>query len=406
MNVHGRRNLAILALTLVVVMLGFGMVIPVFPFLIDELGGSGRELGILVALYSVAQLVFAPIWGGLSDRVGRKPILLVGMVGNTATLLLFGLATQMWMLVTARVLSGLLSCATLPAALAYVGDCTSEEERAGGIGQLGGALALGVILGPGLGGWLAGESLSRPFFFAAALSLVSTLLVVTLLPESLPPRARRPARASAGFVRPAALRAGLGGPMGFLFALAFLVAFGSMNFQAIFGMYGMERLALDPKQVGTVLVVVGLTSAVMQGLLTGPVTRRWGEETVIKAALLTNAAGFLVLLLATSYATALLTTGVYVLSHALLRPSVQALTSARASGGQGTAMGLNSAFMSLGQIAGPIWAGFAFDANPALPYASGAAVMLVGFAASLRRLRPAKAVGPDPGAAAERAMVG
>jgi MFS transporter, DHA1 family, multidrug resistance protein len=387
MRTHGRRHIAILALTLVAVMLGFGMVIPVFPFLITRLGGSGGEFGLLVAIYSIAQLAFAPLWGSLSDRHGRKPILLVGMVGNTASLVLFGLASEIWMLFAARTLSGILSCATLPAAMAYVGDCTDEKDRAAGIGQLGGALALGMILGPGLGGWLAGDSLVAPFFVAAALSLASTLLIFLFLPESLAPTDRRPGDEHVSLVNIGELREALRGPIGFLLVLAFLVAFGAMNFQAIFGLYGMQQLGLDPEQIGTVLVVVGLVSAVVQGILTGPAGRRFGEGAVIRASLLTNAIGFLVLLLATSYATVLVTTGVYVLSHALLRPSVQALTSERASGGQGAAMGLNSAFMSLGQIAGPIWAGFAFDVHPSLPYMSGAVVMLIAFVAAVRCLR-------------------
>jgi len=162
-----------------------------------------------------------------------------------------------------------------------------------------------------------------------------------------------------------------------------VVSFGATNFQAIFGLYALAKFELNPQQVGTVLVVASLTSAVLQGLLTGPVTRRWGEAAVIKTTLLTNAVGFLVLLLANSYATALLTSGVYILSHALLRPSIQALTSRRADADQGAAMGLNSSFMSLGQIAGPLWAGTVFDMNITYPYLSGAAIMLVGFLVSL-----------------------
>jgi DHA1 family multidrug resistance protein-like MFS transporter len=173
------------------------------------------------------------------------------------------------------------------------------------------------------------------------------------------------------------------GPIGILLLMAFIVSFGATNFQAIFGLYALEKFAFNTQQVGTILMVVGIVSALIQGLLTGPFTRRFGEAAMIKATLLSNALGFLVLLLANSYATVLLTTGVYVLSHALLRPSVQALTSRRAGGGQGTAMGLNSSFMSLGQIAGPIWAGVVFDINLDYPYLSGAVILLIGFLVSL-----------------------
>ena len=169
--------------------------------------------------------------------------------------------------------------------------------------------------------------------------------------------------------------------------MAFIVSFGATNFQAIFGLYALEKFNFNPQQVGTILVVVGIVSAIIQGLLTGPFTKRFGEPLMIKVTLFTNALGFLVLLLADSYATVLLTTGIYVLSHALLRPSVQALTSRRALGGQGTAMGLNASFISLGQIAGPIWAGIVFDINMSYPYLSGAVILFLGFLLSLFKVK-------------------
>ena len=180
----GRRKILILAFTLVVVMLGFGLVIPIFPFYIEQLGASGRELGLLVATSALLEFLFAPLWGGVSDRIGRKPVLMIGLFGYGLSALLFGLATQLWMLFASRALSGLLSSATLAASMAYVGDTTSEEDRSSGMGMLGAAMALGLILGPAMGGTLAGDSLSRPFFIAAAMSLVALLLVLFLLPES------------------------------------------------------------------------------------------------------------------------------------------------------------------------------------------------------------------------------
>lgn len=381
------KNIYILSFALVVVMLGFGMVMPIFPFLITQMGGSGDEYGLLIALYAVMQLIFSPAWGCISDQVGRKPVMLFGMAGVTLTLVMFGFATQLWMIFAARILSGLLASAMMPAAMAYVGDCTGEQERGDAIGKLGGAMALGVILGPGLGGWLAGDSLTLPFFIAAGLSLVSLALIALIVPESLPSSARRLPGAKIRMVDFGELWRALFGPIGILLLMAFIVSFGATNFQAIFGLYALEKFAFNTQQVGTILMVVGIVSALIQGLLTGPFARRFGEAAMIKATLLSNALGFLVLLLANSYATVLLTTDVYVLSHALLRPSVQALTSRRAGGGQGTAMGLNTSFMSLGQIAGPVWAGVVFDINLNYPYLSGAVILLIGFLISLVCLR-------------------
>lgn len=382
---HSRRNILILAFTMIVIMLGFGMVMPIMPFYIDMLGASGSDLGWLVAVYSIMQLIFAPIWGSVSDRVGRKPVLLIGILGYALFLLLFGLATQLWMLFVARSLAGILSSATYPTMMAYVSDSTPEAERGGDMGKLGAAMGLGVILGPGLGGWLAGDSLALPFFIAAGMAAASLLLVALFVPESLPREARTQTGIRTLDVR--LLWDALHSAIGILLFMAFLVSFGTTNFESIFGLYALHKFDYGPEQVGTILVVVGLVSALAQGLLTGPLTKRWGETAVIKGSLLFGAVGFLVMLLASTYAAVLLTTGFFILAIALLRPAVAALLSKQTQLGQGVAMGLNNAFMSLGRIVGPVWAGYLFDRNYNLPYLSGAVILFIGLLVAVMKLR-------------------
>jgi len=384
MGKSNRKNIIILSFTLVVVMLGYGMVIPIFPFYIERLGAGGSELGLLIAVYAFMQFLFAPVWGSVSDRIGRKPVLMLGMVGNGLTLLLMGLATRLWMLFVARTLSGILSSATLPTSMAYVSDSTSEEGRGGGIGILAAGMGLGVILGPGLGGWLAAESLTTPFFIAVGLSLLSLLLIALLLPESLPAETRQQTEGKGKTpMRIGELGRALFSPIGVLLFMAFLVSFGLTNFEAIFGLYALGKFDYGPERVGTILMVIGVVSTIVQGALTGPLTKRWGEAAIIKISLLASSVAFLVLLSANTYLTILLTTGFFILSKTLLRPAVASLTSRQAIVGQGVAMGLNNSFSSLGRIAGPIWAGFVFDIHFDYPYLSGAVVLFVGFLISL-----------------------
>ncbi len=391
MSASNRRQILILSFSLIVVMLGFGMVMPVFPFYIEQLGASGSHLGLLVATSSFLEFFFGPIWGGVSDRVGRKPVLMLGMVGYALSMFLFGLATELWMLFASRALSGILSSATLSTSLAYVGDSTSEDERGGGMGVLGAAMAFGVILGPGLGGWLAGGSLSAPFFLSAGLSLLSLFLILFLLPESLPAESRVSARAEGGgsvrTVQLGQLRRALLGPLGALLLMVTLFSFALTNFEAVFGLYALQKYGYGPERVGTILMVVAVVSTVGKGALTGPTTKRWGEAAVIKASALAGSVGFLVLLLADSYLTILLATGFFILSKTLLRPAAFALISKRATGSQGAAMGLSNSFMSLGRIVGPLWAGFIFDVNVDYPYLSGSLIMFLGFLASLLWIR-------------------
>ena len=378
-----RKQLLILSFTLVVVTLGFGLVIPIFPFYIQELGAGGRELGLLVATSALLEFCFAPLWGGVSDRIGRKPVLMVGVLGYALSSLLMGFSTRLWMLFASRALSGILSSATSGAALAYVGDSTHEDDRGGGMGTLGAAMALGIIVGPGFGGWLATGSLSTPFFIAAGMSLVALLLILLLLPESLPAEVRQPAE---GRIRTVSLRPlwrALSSPIGVLLLMVALFSFALTNFEAVFGLYALEKFGYGPERVGTILVVVGVVSTVGKAVLTGPATKRWGEATVIKASALAGSIGFAVLLLANTYSTILIATGFFILSKTLLRPAAFSLISKRTTGGQGVAMGLSNSFMSLGRIVGPIWAGSLFDVNFNYPYLSGSVIMFIGFLISL-----------------------
>ncbi|MHB0967119.1 MAG: MFS transporter [Bellilinea sp.] len=383
------RNIAILFFTMVVMLMGFGMVIPIMPFYIESLGASGTTLGALMAIFSIMQFLFSPIWGSLSDRYGRKKLLLLGTFGNGLSMLLFGLSTQVWMLFASRALAGILSAATMPTAMAYISDSSDKKNRGGGMGIIGAAMGVGMVIGPGLGGWLGEVNLSLPFFVAFGLSIASLVLILILLPESLPADKRTATVQSSG-PQLKTLWQALTGPLGFLMALSFLVFFALANFEGIFGLYTQYRFDFSPKQVGTVMMVIGVVSAVMQGLMTGPATRRFGEDKLIRWSLLGSAVGFGVMLLARSMGTIMLTTGLFVLANAMLRPAIASNISYKAGDQQGAVLGVSNSFMSLGRVVGPLWAGALIDLNVILPYLSGAVIMLLIYLASLVWLKPAE----------------
>ncbi|MFC1960964.1 MFS transporter [Chloroflexota bacterium] len=397
-----RRNIMILFFTLVVVMMGFGMAIPVLPFYIEEFGASGSSMGLLMAIYALMQFIFAPLWGDLSDRYGRKPILVMGILGNAIAQVLFGMATSMSMLFIARALAGILSSATMPTAMAYISDSTTEEDRGKGMGILGAAMGVGMILGPGLAGFMAKVSLGLPFFVAAAASMVALVMVVLWLPESLSAEERATHAGSSGpqFRLGNLFRdmwAALFSPIGVLLAVAFLLSFGLTNFEAIFGLYALDRYEYDSVQVGMILMFMGVISAVVQGMLTGPAIKRWGEVNVLRLAMLISAVGFVLMIIPDALIGILLTVAIFITGNSLLRPVTSALISRRATGGQGVAMGLNNSFMSLGRIIGPTWAGFVYDSNINLPYVSGAIIMFVGLAVCIFWIRRQETVGQEVG---------
>ncbi len=378
-----QARIAVLFTALVVAMLGFGIVIPILPFYIEKFGASGSALGLLMASYAVMQFIFAPLWGNLSDRYGRKPILIIGIIGNALSHLLFGLSTELWMLFSARIMGGILSAATMSTAMAYISDCTSDEKRADGMGIVRAALGTGIICGSAIGGWFASVSLSFPFFLASGISLLAVIPVSIALPESLPQKKRRRRKSFLPQLSVNAVNKALFGSIGFLLLLAFLLSVGITGFEGIFGLYALKLYGYGPERVATIIVLIGVISALMQGFVTGPLSRRWGEVYVIQASLFACATGFMLMLEANTYVEVLLTVSFFVVGSSLLRPTLSSLISKRTTIAQGKTMGLNSSFMSLGRVFGPACAGFLFDIKMSYPFISGAVIMTVGLLVSI-----------------------
>ena len=388
------KNMLILFVSLVVVMIGYGIAMPVLPFYIDSMGGRGIHYGLLIASYGLMQLLFAPVWGSLSDKYGRKPILLVGMIGLGLAMLLFGLAAKLWMLYVAMILSGSLSSATLPAAQAYAADSTTKEERGGAMGKIGGAIGLGVVLGPGLGGLLASMSLAMPFFVASGFCLLTFLIILAGLPESLAKKDRSQST-EIKFMQVRGLWRAFFTPIGFGLLAAFMAIFGQTIFTSVFGLYALARFDYGPEQVGTILMAMALMYALAQGLIVGPLSKKFGEEKVIALALLGSSLGFVVILLTKTFITILLAISAFILVNSLLKPSALAYVSKNAAGKQGQAMGVAESYMSLGRIAGPIWGGMIFDVNIFFPFLSGVVLLFIAFLATLGKIKVRPKVSPD-----------
>ena len=384
MESNNRRSLYILAFALAVVTIGFGVVMPIIPFYMENLGAGGTELGLLVASYAVMRLIFGPGCGSLSDRVGRKPIMMIGVLGYGITMIGFGLATKLWMMFAARSLSGILSSATSPTTMAYIGDSTSERDRSAGMGVLGAAAGIGTIFGPALGGLLADFSLSTPFFFAAGMSLLSIILIAIFLPESLSKENSTDRGAQSTALDLKAWWRALSSPLGPLLIEAFIVMAGLTFFFGIFGLYALERFNYGTREVGVVFTVLGLMMAIGQGVLVGPLSRRFGDVSVMKLGFLLSAIGLITMMLADRFWLLLVTTAFFSLANALVTPAVSALTSKRTQMNQGVTMGLSNAFNSLGRIFGPPLGGVVFDIDWRFPFIGAALLMGVGYIVGLR----------------------
>jgi len=399
---HNRSELAVLFLTLFLLMLGVGIIIPNIAYHAQENRASAFQISLLFTLYSLMQFLFAPFWGHLSDRVGRKPVLVLGLFGNAVGLALFGVSSGLPELYAARALSGLMSSAALPTAMAYVADITDEKSRGRGMGLLGAAMGLGFIFGPAIGGALSGFGHRVPFLAASCLNLATCLLAALLLRESLGARARHaaapggaaavigvgeapPVAPEPRFIRP--WRA-FSSPLLPFYLVAFFVTFAMASLESIFPLFIQDRFGFGARDMGTMFLFMGTGVFLVQAFLLGRWIGTLGEENVMQGGLLVNALGFLLVIAAkgrVSLTAALLVSGV---GNQVMRPTNASLLTKRTRRGKGAAIGIMDSFDSAGRILGPIVAGSLYGPDPRYPYLASAAILAaVGTALWLRKGR-------------------
>jgi DHA1 family tetracycline resistance protein-like MFS transporter len=281
-----KSNLGILFAIVFIDLLGFSLILPLLPFYAGTFGATPPQVGVLIASYAAAQLVGAPLLGRMSDRFGRRPILMVSLLGTIIGFLILGFARSLWMLFFSRVLDGFTG-GNISVAQAYIADVSDERNRARNFGLIGVAFGLGFILGPAVGGALSAYGFSVPAFAAAGLSTLSLLGVVFLLPESLGPEARTSlaARKREEFTLRNLWQALNRPQVGPLLSIRFFFGLAFSMFQTIFPLYAEYKLGLDARNTGFVLAYVGILVVLVQGVAIGQLTARFQERTLIVSAL-------------------------------------------------------------------------------------------------------------------------
>jgi DHA1 family multidrug resistance protein-like MFS transporter len=370
-----KKPISALKLATFVIALGYSLILPVMPFYMENLGAGGRELGWLTAVYALTQTLCAPFWGALSDRIGRKPIISIGIIGYAVSLFLFGLASSFWTLFIARSLSGILSSATSVASLAYVGDSSSEDERSKSMSQLGAAMSVGVMIGPLLGGVLAGYSLALPFFTGAGISFIAFILIVTLLPESIERSAQPHKRKSLDFSN---LRSMVLGPAGIILILIFVVHFCQTGLQGITGLYFVDKFGFTTGQAGIVWMVLAVVLILVQTFLTGPLERKTGDKLLILIGVFGKALVAFAMILTSGFVSVLVVFSLFAVSFAITAPTLNASLSKVANQQKGTLMGFAGTAGNLSKVVAPLLAGYLYESNIELPYISMGAIALIG----------------------------
>jgi len=366
-----KKALTVLFGALFLAMLGVGIIIPNIAYQAADHDASPVQISLLFTIYSLMQFLFAPVWGHLSDRHGRKPVLLIGLLGSGIALIGFGLADHLWLLFLMRALAGLLSSAVLPTAMAYVADVTDESSRGRGMGLMGAAMGLGFIFGPGIGGLLARFGHDTPFYVAGGLSLLNCAMAALALRESHAPK--EPGEAK----RMAAPWRAFQSPLLPFYWVAFCVPFAMAALETTFPLFIEDRFGYGAFEMGWMFLFLGTAVALVQGVLLGRLIQRYGEERVLRYGLIVNAVGFLMVIAAggwKSLTAALLVAGV---GNQVMRPTNASLISKRTVHGQGVSIGMMDSFDSLGRIIGPLLAGTLYGTNVLYPYLAATGVLVL-----------------------------
>ncbi len=372
---QGKRPIAFIFATVFLDLLGVGILIPVIPYLVQQYNHDALAVGLLSLSYSAAQFLAAPVLGALSDRYGRRPLLVLSVLGSALGYVMFGLAGSLAMLFVARIIDGFTG-GNISIAQAYIADVTPPRDRAKNFGLIGAAFGLGFIIGPALGGALSQISLQTPAFVAGGLALVTAAFGFFVLPESLPTAQRKRGAITFAEINPiqqigdAMQRPGL---------LPILLAIFAQNFafaglQTNFALFTLNRFGLGPQENAVLFTFLGIVGVFMQGFLVRRLVNRFNDRALAITGLVIMTAGFVATAFAPAVWTLYPTMALVSIGNALATPTLTNIVSKQASAReQGSILGATQSVNSLTRVFGPVWAGVTFDTLGAgAPYWSGA----------------------------------
>lgn len=396
--------LATVFLVVMIDLLGFGIVLPLLPFYAQEFAASAVTIGLLYSVYSFMQLIFSPIWGSWSDRIGRRPIMLMSTFGAVIAYVIFGFAESLGVLFLSRIVAGMMG-GNISTAQAYIADVTDTENRARGMGLIGAAFGIGFVIGPAtatglihpsfhqfvantgfteFASWMEANRFALPGFFAAFLSFCSFLMVLFKLPETVDKSApkediyRRPSVFSPRFWRLLSEQKGTSA-RGFLIPLIigfFLLSFGESSLYSAFPLFAESQLHMSAEDVGIQFFYIGIIAVVVQGFLIKPLTNVFAEEKIFLVGNILMVIGLGLIPVAHNMLTLALFLCLMALGKSLNTPTITSLISQEASeNNYGAVMGASQGLSGLGRMIGPTWGGALFAVYFGLPFVATAAIV-------------------------------
>jgi len=376
----------VLFLIVFVGLLGFGIILPLFPFYAERLGASPEIITWTMSGYTLGQFVVTPVWGRVSDALGRRPVLIMTMLGSAVAYVVLAYADELWIVIASRVFGGMMA-GNIAAAFAYVTDITSEKQRAAGLGRVSAALGLGFMFGPAFGGLLAGGDVDTanyvmPALAAAGLSLLAMLGAMIFLPESLAPEHRKPLfgsrRAKAPSPDDGVGRSVVMTLLLMLIAVAFVFYTAMSLMESIFALWANDSFDMGPRSIGWIFLLLGTMNVLVQGVLIGKLTERFSEKQLAIAAAVLFGVGMAILAEATAYWHILAGIISFGIGTGLFNPTISSMVSKTAAENErGFVMGKYQAASALGRVVGPAVSGVLYaQVSMAAPFGVGALLMV------------------------------
>jgi len=371
-----KRKMLILMINMFIAIGSFGIIIPILPAYLASIGEGGRAAGLMIAIFAGAQLIMSPITGKWADKYGRRIMIIAGLSGLTISMFVFYLSDSIWILYLSRVIGGVGAALLIPAIFAYVADITTMDQRAKGNSLVSAAMSLGIVIGPGIGGFLAEFGLKVPLLISAIVSLVAVIFSVVMLKES---SSREPLTGNEPVEDPLVKKLALSvkKPYFIPLVITLIMSFGLMAYESIIGLYVDNQFGATPQEIALMITSTGIISVIVQLFVVERIVRRFGEGSVLTMFLGLAAFGFLLSLFASNFVLFFGISLIIFLATSILRPVLTTLVSKLAGNEQGFAMGMNNAYMSIGNVLGPLLAGLLYDVNIIYPFILGLGILLV-----------------------------
>ncbi|MBN6885470.1 MFS transporter, DHA1 family, multidrug resistance protein [Cytobacillus horneckiae] len=372
-----RKKLIILMINMFITIGSFGIVIPILPAYLASINQGGTAAGLMIAIFAGAQLVFSPVAGKWADQYGRRKMIIYGLILLTASMFIFYGFNSIWMLYVSRVIGGIGAALLVPAIFAYVADITTLEQRAKGNSFVSAAMSLGVVVGPGIGGFLAEYGLKMPFLISALVSLVAVFFSIAVLKESR--SEEQMATMQIADEEPMVKKIARSVKMPYFVPLiiTLVMSFGLMSYESVLGLFVDHQFNATPKDIAIMITTTGVISVIVQLFIVDRLVTKFGEGTILNIFIALAAAGFLLSLFAASYVLFFGVTLIIFLATSILRPVLNTLISKLAGNEQGFAMGMNNMYMSIGNVLGPTIAGILYDVDMTYPFILGLVFLVI-----------------------------